>query len=203
VYTALAATTQTLVAFLRERLESAPDVTAVLGTTVLVTAATPQELGEEGRSGLSVWLYRVARDEDVLNAPPERLDASTERRTPLPLRLHYLITPIADADVAVGPDTEQRMLGRVLQAFYDTPRFTGPLLGGSFAGTRVELCARLEPMSLEEITRVWDALDATYQLSVSYEVTVVRIRSERIDSRTPVETVIPEVGIVVPADGGP
>jgi hypothetical protein len=200
VYTALAATTQTLVAFLQKRLESAPDITAVLGSTILVTAATPEELGEDGRPGLSVWLYRVARDEDVLNAPPERLDATTERRTPLPLRLHYLVTPIAAADVAVGPDTEQRMLGRVLQSFYDTPRFVGPWLAGTLAGTRVELFVRLEPMGLEEITRVWDALDATYQLSVSYEVTVVHIQSDRVDSVTPVEAVIPEVGVIVAAE---
>ena len=37
----------------------------------------------------------------------------------------------------------------------------------------------LEPHSLEELTRVWDALKEPYQLSVSYHVQVVEIDSDR------------------------
>ena len=39
----------------------------------------------------------------------------------------------------------------------------------------MELKVRLEPLTLEEITRVWEALEGSYQLSVSYEVSVVNI----------------------------
>jgi len=40
-------------------------------------------------------------------------------------------------------------------------------------------------MSLEEITKVWYALERSYELSVSYEVTVVYIDSELMESVSP------------------
>jgi hypothetical protein len=60
---------------------------------------------------------------------------------------------------------------------------------------------RLEPMSLEEITRVWDALEGSYQLSVSYEVSVVNITPELEPERVaPVEIAMPEYGLIVGAE---
>ena len=55
-------------------------------------------------------------------------------------------------------------------------------------------------MTLEEITRVWEALDGSYQLSVSYEVSVVNIMPEAEPERvTPVQIAMPEYGLIVPA----
>jgi hypothetical protein len=90
---------------------------------------------------------------------------------PLPVRIHYLLTPIATAN----PDTEQRILGRALQLFHTYPIVSGAFLQAELAGTATELHVHLEALGLEDITRVWDALDGSYQLSVSYEVTLARI----------------------------
>ena len=154
---------------------------------------------ENDAEGLSVWLYRVARDEERLNAPPERVSYNQVRRAPLPVRLHYLLTPItASADLQGGPETEQVVLGKVLQALNDHPVLRGTDLQGELSGTAAELAVRLEPLTLEEIARVWDALDGSYQLSVSYEVSVVQIATdEQPESVAPVEVVMPEYGVVV------
>jgi hypothetical protein len=57
---------------------------------------------------------------------------------------------------------------------------------------------RLEPMSLEEITRVWEALEGSYQLSVSYEVTLVNIEVDtEPEMIAPVEVAMPEYGVIV------
>jgi hypothetical protein len=93
--------------------------------------------------------------------------------TPLPIRLHYLMTPLANSN----PDTEQRILGRVLQLFHTVPIVSGSLLQAEFAGTATELHVHLEALGLDEITRVWEALEGSYQLSVSYEVSLPRIHS--------------------------
>ena len=71
-------------------------------------------------------------------------------------------------------------------------------LQAEFAGTEVELRVRLEPLMLEEITRVWEALDGSYQLSVSYEVSVVNIMPElEPEQVSPVTISMPEHGLIV------
>ena len=134
----------------------------------------------------------------VLNAPPDRIAYNQLRRTPLPLRLHYLMTPTTASDLAGGPETEQLVLGKVLQVFHDHPLMHGTDLQGELSGTNSELAVRLEAMTLDEIARVWDALDGSYQLSVSYEVSAVYIASAREpEGVTPVEVALPEYGVIV------
>ena len=69
---------------------------------------------------------------------------------------------------------------------------------GDFIGTNLELRVRLEPLSLEETTRIFDALEGPYQLSVSYEVSVVYIDAAiEPESISPVQVVMPEYGVIV------
>ena len=48
-------------------------------------------------------------------------------------------------------------------------------LRDDFTGTDMRIAVRLEPMTLEEITRIWHALQRPYQLSVSYEMSLASI----------------------------
>src|SRR5262245_2366365 len=64
--------------------------------TMEVSLDNPQELEEHDTEGVSVWLYLVQRDEQTLNRPPRRIDADRLEPRPLPLRLHYLVTPFVD-----------------------------------------------------------------------------------------------------------
>jgi len=201
MYSALHATSQTLTKFLEARLQA----DAVLGPSFtnlgfLVSLATPEEMAEIPAQGVSVWLYRVIRDEQRLNDPPVRISPTELRPTPLPLRLHYLITPITN-QITGDPGTEQLILGKVLQIFYSHPVLRGTDLKGDFENTETELKVRLEAMSLEEITRVWEALEGSYQLSVSYEVSVVDIDPDLEPERiAPVQIAMPEYGLIVSPD---
>jgi hypothetical protein len=115
----------------------------------------------------------------------------------LTLRLHFLMTPVTDKNTG-DPETEQLILGKVLQLFHGHATLRGADLQAEFAGTEVELKVRLEPMTLDEITRVWEALEGSYQLSVSYEVSVVNIMPElEPEQITPVDVVLPEYGLIV------
>jgi hypothetical protein len=204
MYTALRAASRTIVEYLQQRLEADAVLgnlfDSSLGGTLRVSPNTPQEMTDGGNvvEGLSVWLYRVVRDDQRLNAPPQRINLNQLRRTPLPLRLHYLMTPIVNAETEASAETEQLVLGKVLQTFYDHPKLRGVDLRSDFQGTGVELNVRLEPLTLEEITRVYDALDRSYQLSISYEVSVVSIHSsQEPEDVAPVEVVLPEYGVIV------
>jgi uncharacterized protein DUF4255 len=201
MYTVLAATSATLRQMLIDSM--AADVgpsglaTFFSGATT-VSLETPQEMRDAGQQGLSLWLYRVARDENRLNDPPEVRTLPTGEvevlPSPLPLRLHYLITPLA----STSPDTEQRILGRVLQLFHTVPIVSGSFLQAELAGTSAELHLHLEALGLEEITRVWEALEGSYQLSVSYEVSLARIRSTAEPLRASlVESVRAEHALIV------
>jgi hypothetical protein len=206
MYTALRATSETLVRYLRQRFETdlnlAPFFDAGSGGTMIVSLNTPQEMTQNNLQGVSVWLYRVVRDEQRLNAPPERLGPHQLRYPPLPLCLHYLVTPVIDRNGnRTGPEIEQTVLGKVLQTFHDHPRLRGTDLQDDLSGTTVELHARLEPLTLEEITRVWEALESSYQLSVSYEVSVVNIESAVEPERvSPVLVAMPEYGAIVSSE---
>ncbi len=199
MYTAISATSQTLRAYVRQQL--AASISFFSDGTMEVTLNNPQEMTESGRQGMSLWLYRTVRDEQRLNAPPERLGRTELQRVPLPIRLHYLITPIVSIDDPDSPLTEQTILGRVLQTFHDHPILRGADLQGELEGSQVELSVRLETMNLEEITRVWEALERSYQLSVSYQVSVVYIHSARAPEEvSPVEVVMPDYAVITASE---
>jgi Pvc16 N-terminal domain len=197
MYTALRASSRTVAKFLEARFQADPLLSGFFGGGMVVSLATPQEMNEKPAEGLSVWLYRIIRDDQRLNDPPVRISPTELRPPPLPVRLHYLMTPVTNEQTG-DPETEQLILGKVLQLFHSHPVLAGADLQAEFAGTAVELRVRLEPLMLEEITRVWEALDGSYQLSVSYEVSMVNIMPElEPEQVSPVTISMPEHGLIV------
>jgi hypothetical protein len=198
----LADTSETLRQFLQDEFLADVGLGGIAGffggANTEVSIATPQEMTRAKKQGLSLWLYRVVRDETRLNDPPTMRPLAGGGvelvPPPLPLRLHYLMTPLAPK----APDTEQKILGRVLRAFHVRPTLSGALLQGDLTGTSTELCVRLESMSLDEITRVWEALEGSYQLSISYEVTLALIASNAVPLRPSiVESVRRDAALIV------
>lgn len=190
MYQALRATSETLKLFLENQ------VTLRGLPPAAVSLSTPTDMDLAATSGLSVWLYRVVRDENRLNDPPLRPDLQHERKAPLPTRLHYLLTPIG-----LSAEVEQELLGVALQAFHDHPKLRGSDLGGDFAGTAIELTVRLEQLSLEEIARAWEALQSPYQLSLSYEVSVVAIDSMVVTPAATVTMLQSDFELIVAPEG--
>ena len=203
MFQALNATSTTLVDYLQTSIDADP----FFGTpghpwrdrNMRVLLQTPSEMAQSNTlEGISFWLYRIVRDEERLNDPARRVSPTQLRPPPLPVRLHYLVTPLTNRANAGDPDTEQYALGKVMQLLYTKPRFRGADLRGQFAGTDVELFVRLETMSLENITRVWEGLNGEYQLSVSYEVSFVDIEAAlEPETLTPVLVSLPEIGTVM------
>jgi hypothetical protein len=199
MYTALADTSRTIKHFLEAQLQ------AFLTGARIVSLNSPVEMQDAGggQQGLSVWLYRVERDSELLNLPRERLSPGQLRHEPLPLRLHYLVTPLLDT-ASGAAETEQEMLGRVLQSFHDHPMLEGAHLQGGFQNTTVKLRIRLESMNLDETSKLRDMLklDKPYQLAVSYEVSVVNIDSAQPPTAvSPVTVVMPGYGLIVAENG--
>jgi hypothetical protein len=174
-------------------LDPSPDA---IGTMV-ASLNNPEEFRDTNLEGVSIWLYLVERDPETLNQPQRRYAADQLTQRPLPLRLHYLVTPQVDHQTReAASELEQLVMGKILQVFYDTVSLTAGRLVNTLSGRPFEFFVRLEPLSLEQITRVWDALDRPYELCVSYEVSIVPIESALQPERiVPVDVAMPKMGL--------
>jgi len=200
---AINATTVTLIELLSEHFNSdplqRPFFDSGLGGNMVVSARTPHVMADTCEAGLSVWLYRIARDPELLNLPPRRTGDDSWQHRPLPLRLHYLMTPVVNNPETSSNDPcfEQFIIGKVLQTLHDNPCIHGAMLRGDLVGTGTKLTTRLEPFNLDVLPRVWDAMESSYQLCISYEVNLVMIASDKEAERiTPVSSVEPEYGVL-------
>ena len=130
---------------------------------VPTTLASPREVRSTATTrpvaALSQWLYRVQRSPGVLNEP---------RGARASLDLFYLVTPICES-----AEGEQALLGMVLKTLDDNPILAGALLAAPLDPASDELRVLPEAVPLEQITRLWNALDEPYRLSMSYRVQLV------------------------------
>jgi len=137
-----------------------------------VVLANPKEARTLGAK-VSLWLYSVAPNEHLRNAPDVRIRKGASEALQLPplsLNLHYLLTPVLAND-----DEAHILLGRAMQVLHDSPVI--PFLGAR-SGPE-ELHVSLEQHAIQELAEVWEALQEPYQLSVCYQVRAVRIPSGR------------------------
>lgn len=170
-YTVISGVSNTLKEILKQNITLSPD-TELNGVDIFLLS--PKEMQDGGHAtGISVWLFKVSRMPEMLNEPPERRGPGQLLRTPLPVLLHYLITPFT-----VDPATRHTLLGRVLQVLNDHAILRGADLQGALQGTTEQLRVNLEALTLEELSLVWEALSEPYQLSITYLVQVIRIDSD-------------------------
>jgi hypothetical protein len=129
---------------------------------------------------LTVFLYEVVEDPTAKNRPPRRKSPAPGAvppemrvsRAALALTLRYLITPWSNDRL-----TDQRILGRAMQALHDNAILSGPALQGGLLGTVESIKIGLNQLTLEERTRIWHAVDKPYRISASYDVRVATIDS--------------------------
>jgi hypothetical protein len=171
-FTVIRAVTDTLKSILEDGITNSTDPQL---NGVPIDLRSPREMREDhNATGISLWLYRVGRDADLLNHPPERISPTQFRCAFLPVRLYYLVTPLV-----AKPEDRQTLIGRVLQLLNDHTQLRGADLQDSLAGSTDEFRVSLETLTLEELTRVWYSLSEPYDLSVSYEVQIVTIDSDK------------------------
>ena len=202
MYQALIATSKTLQQLMEAAIRADPVLFAAASPYkargMEVRLNTPFEMQDNNHEGVSLWLYRIVRDEMRLNDPALRPTPFAIKQPPLPLRAHYLVTPITSRAHDGDPETEQYLMGKILQLFHSHPVLNGVDLKEELAGTTADLTVRLETLTLEELARVWDALEGSYQLSVSYEVGLVKVESSvEPEGVTPVTAVLPAYDLIV------
>lgn len=127
--------------------------------------------------GVSLFLYRVYVNASQRGA--KQRDPATNRIVlpALPLELHFFLTVWA-----TDATTQHDLIGWMMRTLEDFSTLPASLLnrvsGANFAADEtVELIPG--QLTNEELMRIWDDLDADYQLSVPYVARVIRVSSQR------------------------
>jgi uncharacterized protein DUF4255 len=143
-----------------------------------VTWDSPADLKNETGTyeKLNLYLYQVVEHAFTKNQPPYAVDDGTQQYPPLTLRLYYLLTPYAS-----DPLSAHKVLGHAMRVFYDNAIVDESKLTDQLRVVTDKLAIVLLSPKLEDLTRIWNALQTPYRLSVCYEVRVVPIESSRAE----------------------
>jgi Pvc16 N-terminal domain len=175
---------------------------AAMGSTVSVSAVAPDTINLENPDEsprLNLFLHQVTPNSGWRNtALPSRSASSGERLTnaPLALDLHYLLTAYGRADFHA-----EILLGYAMHLLHERPvidraavrRALNPspldvsmlppafqALAASDLADQVELI-KITPsaMSVDEMSKLWSAIQTHYRPSTAYQVSVVLIEGTR------------------------
>lgn len=173
-YTVLAEVGESLVNVLWEEIQTDPVVSALIDNPNRISLQSPFDLRDDESVRVSIYLYRLVENPYIKNHLPVQGNGAMRRKVPLALDLYYLVTPLLGT-----PREQQIVLGKVMQVLYDRAIVEDPELAGSLGGEGQEIHLVLNPVTLEETTRVWQALDMGYRLSVCYLARVAMVDSRR------------------------
>jgi Pvc16 N-terminal domain len=196
-FRAIGGVSASLQTLLQDRMELPEGV-----SSPVVTISTPR-FGEDDTPikedpRVNLFLYRVSENEFLDNREiPGSGSSGAYGYPPLSLNLHYLLTAFGSQPVQTNStqplfnETQAHfLLGSAMRVLHDYPILTDqlltvrpptigtPVLHESLIGAYEMVKLTLEPISLEDVTKVWMALSLRYRLSAAYSITVVQIESK-------------------------
>jgi hypothetical protein len=182
-FRAIGGVSATLKELLRTRMELPGDVTASdFHVTVSTPQAEPPEAATLDAPRVNLFLYQVTESASLKNQEiPGHGHPGTYGRPPLSLDLHYLLTAYGSTEEEEDLVNETRahfLMGSAMRVLHNNPLLTGTLLHSSLVGEFERVRLSLEPLSLEDLTKIWTALTLPYRLSAAYKATVVQIESQ-------------------------
>jgi len=144
-----------------------------------IALLSPAEANASGVR-LTVFLYSIAPAAECRNELEIPGNVLDDQPISLPLNLFYLLTAFSPPQDPTNRSLDsQLLLGQAMRVFFDNGVLTGSLLRGDLSRDE-ELRLTLQPITIEDLTRVWSVFPETsLQPSVSYLVTPVRLRSNR------------------------
>ena len=184
---AIAAVTASLRALLSAKLKDP------LATDPNVTTSSPDKAHDDTGDRVNLFLYHTQVEPSWRNTDMPRQNKPGETgHPPLPLNLFYLLTAFSNDKDEVH---SHRLLGLAMAVLHDHPLLdpsqikdvTGndPTLKDSDLHEQIErVRITLQPLSVEEISKLWTAFQTQFRTSVSYQVSVVLIESTR-PAKTP------------------
>ena len=188
---AIAATTATLQAIVGQGVRAEPDLN---DTTVTTLAPDKARDSNNAANQINLFLYQVLPNAAWRNRDmPHQVMPGESGNPPLGLDLYYMMTMYGRNNDVTQPYSHQ-LLGRMMGVLYDHALLGAEEIRAAVAASmpssdldrqleRVRIT--LQPLSLEEISKLWTGFQTQYRLSVAYAVSVVLLESTRA-VKTPV-----------------
>lgn len=193
---AIAAVTNALVHVLQRGFAPDPDGFDTFGGDVRVTTQPPDKVQAGGSHKINLFLYQANLNPSWRNMDlPWQTRPGETKPTPLPLDLHYLITVhYGESEESVHTDVQgallgsHRLLGRAMGILHDHPILSAAEINDSLPEAERERhpysqmeTVRItpQPLSLDELSKIWTGFQTQYRLSAAYEASVVLIESTR------------------------
>jgi hypothetical protein len=171
-------------------------VTGNIGGDVTISALPPDHIttGADERVQLNLFLYQVTPNTGLRSPDRSSLRAPGNRPAALVLNLHYLLTAYGSQDLQI-----EILLGYALRILQHTPelkydtirtmldtmsstdggRVVSPTVAALAASNLAEQVAELtitpQFLSIEDLSKIWSALQARYRPSATYKVSLVMI----------------------------
>lgn len=155
----------------------------VFGTDV---TTRPPDRARDGSIGnqVNLFLYHTEvnaswRNRDI----PGQSQPGQPGRPPLPLNLYYLVTAYGDGDDEM---LAHRLLGQAMSVLHDFPLLEGEEIRNAEAAAGLDsdldlqverVRIRLQPLTVDEMSRLWTGFQSQYRVSAAYEVAAVLIES--------------------------
>jgi len=171
------------------------DFAAILGGPITVSAEPPDRIdnGASSVDRINLFLFQATENQGWRNVafPSRNPNGDRISNPPLALDLSYLLTAYG-----AGPLHAEALLGLAMFVLHEIPVLTrdairavtlAPPQPSLLAGlTTSELADQIEQiklvpqtMSVEEISKIWSALQSQYRPTAVYKASVVLVQSER------------------------
>lgn len=169
---------ETLINLLRNNMEADLAPNDPVKSIVLISPG--EVVGNEVR--LSLFLYQITENVHLKNQEMQKIDADTLNYPPIALDISYILTayPLQSDGQSPTETTMEahRLLGRAMQIFHDNTILSGIILQGELAKNNEELHITLNPLNLDDITKIWNTFQGkVWRPSVCYLVTPVMVES--------------------------
>jgi hypothetical protein len=156
-----------------------------------VSGLMPAVSRHEGKTVMNLYLLHVSRDPFWRNTPVQGSIAQVNTTQPLSLNLSYLLTSFSDTNWAL----EQLLMSIAFEYFHANP---------IYHSSTVEFTITIEADTIEEMSRLWQAITVPIRLSALFRVAVVFLAPAKpplADARLPVEvnvSVAPDLNMPAP-----
>lgn len=181
---AIAAVTATLQSILGRGVRADPDLNDTTVTTLPLDKARDKNTANQ----INIFLYHALPNATWTNMDmPRHVMPGETGMPPLALKLYYLLTAYGRDNDVTQPFSHQ-MLGTAMSVLHDFPVLSGEEIRSATSASlpRNDLDRQIErvritlqPLSLEEISKLWTGFQTQYRMSVAYEATVILIESTR------------------------
>jgi hypothetical protein len=195
-YEAVGSVSSTLKQLLADRIDTPP---GVLGPIPITVGLPPEEPEVVAGPLVNLFLYRVCENAALQSQElPGRGERGSFGHPPLALDLHYLLTTYGITKDPAGAKLDDEivahwLLGSAMRILHDYAIITPELetaggqqiLDHALIGANELIKLTLQPISLEDLSKVWTALSRPFRVSAAYEVTVVQIEARLQDQYAP------------------